>query len=414
MKPRSAPHTATTFAILLFLFVIFSGRSFAATDTASLDLYPGISLSQDSLARGYLSYVHRFQWDSAAATALRLGQIERDRSLPPLGVLLELSSAVLRVQNGEYESEEDRIGLVRAIDSLKTEGLSVCESLAEKDTFLTTLGFIRGGLLGYSATLNMFDNPLSAFSAGHEAFGILESVLEEDSSFADAFLGLGIFHCTIAKAPEVVRKGLKLFGTDLRLDEGLSHLRKCAQEGRYTSTAARLYLIRFLSPYFGHLAEEKYLYLDRLQDVYPTNPYYWFLECEERLCFHRKSFFTDRFRDRLAHNIPRFELNSYSLKRYNRLVRHQFHLLEPVPDSTYSIDTLVTLRDFQYYPLFLWTIQQGIVKQSLPAEIKAEGLYSRIFRRAENRVFHMLQHSEMRPMFKGHYQWHLEAALGRE
>lgn len=239
-------------------------------------------------------------------------------------------------------------------------------------------------------------------------------MLQRDSSFADAYLGLGIFHCTLAKAPDIIRKGLEFLGTESQMEEGIEYLRRCASDGRYSATAANLYLIRFLSPYYGHLAQEKFARLDTLQKRHPGNAYYAFLASDEALCFHPGLFFSRQWREQLATALPLFSNASYSLRRYNQLVRYQYRLLEPLQDSLNDADSSIVLNDFSYYPLFLWSIQQSRVAAELPEELNLGALCGRLVRKSLDKTQDHFDEVDMPPLLRGHYQWHLNAAFARE
>ncbi len=78
---------------------------------------------------------------------------------------------------------------------------------------------------------------------------------------------------------------------NVSFSRGLTYLRLCATHGRYAGDIAKLYLLKFLSPYWGSEAMEKQDIFNSLERNYPQNPYFVFLDLDENLCFHKQAVF---------------------------------------------------------------------------------------------------------------------------
>ena len=101
------------------------------------------------------------------------------------------------------------------------------------------------------ATLDIENSPISAAFSGFAALRHLQKALAADSIIDDAYLGMGLFNCILAKAPFFVRSALTIIGKNVSFARGLTYLRICARRGCYAGDIAKLYLLEFLSPYLG-------------------------------------------------------------------------------------------------------------------------------------------------------------------
>jgi hypothetical protein len=330
----------------------------------------------------------------------------------PVSELVMIAQRVLRIHNGDYRDEKEQERMLDEVQRMAEKALDRTERDDVADSVRITADFIRGGILGYKGTLSIYINPLEALMAGFQAVKLLEDVVRRDSSIADAFLGLGIFHCSVAKAPTIVQTALKTLGRECSLDTGLAYIRISAARGLYTPTVARRYLIQFLSPYFGHLTEEKFAVFDTLIALYPTNPYYTFLKYEEALCFHPSRFYTVEAYAELKKSIEIAGADNFSLKRYRDLLKWQYWILNPFAGANETPGISPSFREFIYYPTFIVAVSQKHRRQStrlvhgihtVPSETDIKRLGEEIIKRIDN--------SEMNLTRKNLYQWHVRDAL---
>ncbi|HEX7510679.1 MAG TPA: hypothetical protein VF335_05225, partial [Chitinivibrionales bacterium] len=85
----------------------FQIQSASAADTMHVQkvtrlLYPGISESQDSLARVLIRCIWLFSWDEAEKAGRKMQKLERKEHLPPLSALLASSACIVRMQNAGF------------------------------------------------------------------------------------------------------------------------------------------------------------------------------------------------------------------------------------------------------------------------------------------------------------------------
>ncbi len=84
--------------------------------------------------------------------------------------------------------------------------------------------------------------------AGRSAFNGYEALIEAHPRFADAYLGMGLLHLTVASLPGGWRRLLGVLGFSGSAEEGLRELRFAAQESRYhrEAGAATLALVQIV------------------------------------------------------------------------------------------------------------------------------------------------------------------------
>jgi hypothetical protein len=367
-------------------------------------LYPGISREQDKLALQIIHDVYSFDWDEADRVAKKMQKLEQRNKLPPLSYLLLISMRVVRIQNGEFESEREATEFLGETERLVSEAIAIANPSKVPKEYKTTYLFIYSGIVGFSATLKIAKNPLDAAIEGFKALKILEKLTVVEPQIKDVYLGLGMFYCAIAKAPAIVRGALNFVGRNMTFEKGVEYLRISAMNGKYTTETAKQYLIQFLSPYMGNEVEEKGKIFHSLQQIYPKNPYYLFLELHEDICFHPEKI-DSLYVERIRKKISRFKNDGFSLKRYGALVLLQYCYIDT--QSTLRPDTCAILNEFSFYPFFL-----DALKEKNNLEIKKRERYKRaVWSKNGARAAKMLDESMMSSNRKNFFAWYIRDAL---
>jgi hypothetical protein len=103
-----------------------------------------------------------------------------------------------------------------------------------------------GGALGLEARWEAIRGEwLAAYRHGRQAFKAQQKAIEINPETYDAYLGVGIFHYYTATLPAVVKVLAKLmFGGNKQ--EGLSEIRVAMEKGRFSRTAAQLFMVGIL------------------------------------------------------------------------------------------------------------------------------------------------------------------------
>lgn len=366
--------------------------------------YPGISREQDKLALQMIHEIYSFDWNEAEKIAGKMQKLEQRNELPPLSYLLMVSMRVARIQNSEFEDETKEAYAIGEASRLAFEGMALANPTRAPKAYKATYLFIYSGIEGFSATLKIAKYPIEAAMEGFKALKLLEKLTVMEPQIKDAYLGLGIFYCALAKAPAIVRGALNIVGRDISFEKGVEYIRISAYEGRYTNETAKQYLIQFLSPYLGNEVNEKKKIFNLLERDYPKNPYYLFLEINEDICFHPDSIDSD-YRQRVRKRISKFKSNEYSLKRYADLLLHQYCFIDPHYSS--KPDSSIELREFSFYPYFLEAL-----KEKGSHEIKRKQRYKRM-NWTKNGAYaaKSLDESAMSLNRKNFFAWYLRDAL---
>ena len=250
---------------------------------------------------------------------------------------------------------------------------------------------------------------MGALRDGLQALKLLEKSLAVDGRLKDAYMGSGIFHCSVAGAPFMVRASLTMLGRPANFSHGLSDLRISAYQGQFTSVASQFYLIQFLSPYNEEFRREKSEIFRNLEKKFPASLYATFLRWEEALCFHPDSFFRTEtiheLESRMSESVPR----DFAGRRYLALLKHQYSIL-PNANPAMDLDTL-DLREFSYYPVFLRAMHTRIRLANLSEADSSRGNLLKDLKIKRDSALSLLENSGMNPSNMGLFSWHVKDAL---
>ncbi|MFP4014012.1 MAG: hypothetical protein ACLFVQ_08020 [Chitinispirillaceae bacterium] len=375
------------------------------------ELYPGVSPEQDRLALAMVEQVYSFNWKKAGKIGKKMQRLEKKHDLPPLSYLLLVSMNIFRIQNNEYSDNRSYKKLLKDIRKLSKKGLELSLPDSAPDSLKTMHMLIHAGIKGFNATLKMSKNPIESAIEGMGALKLLEQQVKLAPSIKDGYLGLGIFYCAVSKAPTLVRAAVNVTGRKISLEKGLGYLRKAAYEGQYTYGVAQMYLIQFLSPYYGHMVEEKKRIFSNLQKRYPTNPYYVFLELDETLCFHPSKLTLFTTNQRYKQKIRMFSKENHSLRKYCTLVKLQYRMINPLPPEDIEPDNSVDLKEFEFYPVFLQALREKLLLNQESSKNSDHQKRIHFIKKKGQQAKKLLESSDIGKGRKGFYIWHIEDAL---
>ncbi len=98
----------------------------------------------------------------------------------------------------------------------------------------------------------------------------LNRVVEIDSTYYDAYLGLGLYNFAVGQIPSAFKWALSLAGIDGDKSEGIKYIRKCAKNGYFSKIDAQYYLSQILAEVlFDYDSASNYL--KSLIQRYPNN-----------------------------------------------------------------------------------------------------------------------------------------------
>jgi hypothetical protein len=413
---------------IAFSAVLFSLAGFLAPEAFSVErreaspkFYPGIGEEQSMRAHDALRAFHNGNFRRAERFLREMDRIEARDSLAPLSRLLTVAMAGLYLQRDDAGDAAEKARLGALLDSAAREGLATCKARGRRrqeappgtNPADPACALIRGGIDGFRAVLKLHvASPVQVLKEGLAAVSVLEKGIAADSSLKDAYMGIGIFHCTAAgNAPRVVRSMLSAVGRKVDYEDGLEYLRRSAYEGQYTSTASQLYLIQFLSPYDLELRREKIEILRTLQEVYPLSPYYPFLRWQESLAFYPDSFFNaPRLKKSLERRMRAVETRDYAAERYLNLLKYQYTLLDPKPAPQYAPDTSFDLGGYAFYPGFIEAVR---LRRELRAPAAGPEREKKLadLRERRKKLLAEVKRADLNPSNRKLYQWHVQDAL---
>ncbi len=111
---------------------------------------------------------------------------------------------------------------------------------------------------------------LDAVWASKKSESYLSQVLDIDSTYYDAYLGLGLYYFGVGQIPSAFRWALSLAGIHGDKDMGLKCIRIAAREGDLTKVEAEYYFSQILSDFlFDYNSSSRYL--QNLVNQYPHN-----------------------------------------------------------------------------------------------------------------------------------------------
>jgi tetratricopeptide (TPR) repeat protein len=155
---------------------------------------------------------------------------------------------------------------------LSYEAVEVAEQRLDKDEKDINALFYLGGAYGsLGRYYGMKQSYLKAYWYGKKGVNILEEVIEKDSTYYDAYLGLGIYHYLADILPRFVKILSFLLGIEGDRDQGIRELNLAVEKGVYVKTEAMF----FLGAIYTYREREYNKALNiwnRLLQKYPGNP----------------------------------------------------------------------------------------------------------------------------------------------
>ncbi len=131
--------------------------------------------------------------------------------------------------------------------------------------------FILASVYSLRAAANTTEgDSWNAFLNVKESVGILEDILEKDSTFYDAYLNLGIFNYALSFVPGLFKFALDITGLDYDKEKALRFLKLAYENGYFTRDEAAFHLSKINFEYTGNYTLAMQL-IDELISKYPGN-----------------------------------------------------------------------------------------------------------------------------------------------
>ena len=114
------------------------------------------------------------------------------------------------------------------------------------------LYFILGSAYSYRAmAFTRQENYLEAVLATKKSFAALNNSLITDSTFYDAYMGLGLFNFMIAQTPPALKWAMHISGISGDKQKGLDYLTLSVKKGKFTLVESKFYLSQILGEFYG-------------------------------------------------------------------------------------------------------------------------------------------------------------------
>jgi len=233
--------------------------------TAFISAFTFSQSKDEQIVKG-IDHVYKLEFDSA--NTIFQGFINADRKDPTGYFFLAMSEWWKIYINKDDRTYDD--SYLSKVDAC----IKVCEERLDENENNDWATFLLGGVIGYRGFLNvMRDNWLKAIDDGKQGLNLIQKAYELNPSNKDAVLGLGIYNYAVDYVVEryPFLKAVLFFFPKGNKELGLSQLRDCAANGRFSKTEANVTLA------YIHLSYEKnYLeaqrYAANLVALYPDNP----------------------------------------------------------------------------------------------------------------------------------------------
>jgi len=237
--------------LFVLLGILLWGEVYAQTDSTHLLIINGID------------YASTLQYEKAIKCFDKLITLQPDN---PRGYFLK-SAAYFWIFSTDMHDES--VG-----DTLKEwsfKAVEVAEKCLDKNENDIDALFYLGGAYGtVGRYYGLKKNYLQAYWYGQKGKNILEEVVEKDSTYYDAYLGLGIYHYLADVLPRFVKILSFVLGVEGNKDKGIQELNLAATKGVYTKTEA-LFFLGAIYTYREEEYEKAVEIFNKLLEKYPDN-----------------------------------------------------------------------------------------------------------------------------------------------
>lgn len=224
------------------------------------------SQSRDEKILKGIDHVYKLEFDSANMLFQTL--IDEDPK-DPTGYFFQSMTEWWKIYLNKDDRSNDDNYLSKVDRCIK-----VCEERLDENENNDWATFLLGGVIGYRGFMNvMRDNWLKAIDDGKQGLNLIQKSYELNPANKDAILGLGIYNYAVDYVVDryPFLKAVLFFFPKGNKELGLTQLRDCADNGKYSRTEATVTLA------YIHLSYEKnYMealrYAQKLTAIYSNNP----------------------------------------------------------------------------------------------------------------------------------------------
>jgi len=155
--------------------------------------------------------------------------------------------------------------------NLSDSTIKKANDLLESDSVDTFLHYILGSSYSYRAmAYTRHESYMDAVLATKKSFSYLNNTILNDSTYYDAYMGLGLFNFMIAQTPPALKWAMRMTGIEGEKDKGIEYLKLAADKGRFSKVEALFYLSQIFAEFYGEYEKAEEL-LSTLYKKYQKN-----------------------------------------------------------------------------------------------------------------------------------------------
>ena len=152
----------------------------------------------------------------------------------------------------DNKSDSDYVSFINLSDST----IKKANNLLKSDSVDTFLYYILGSSYSYRAmAFTRQESYLDAILATKKSISYLTNTVMIDSTYYDAYMGLGLFNFMIAQTPPALKWAQRMTGIEGEKDKGIAFLKLAGDKGKFSKVEALFYLSQILTEFYG--ADEK-------------------------------------------------------------------------------------------------------------------------------------------------------------
>jgi tetratricopeptide (TPR) repeat protein len=148
----------------------------------------------------------------------------------------------------DSKNDSDYVSFIDLSDST----IKKANNLLEKDTVDTFLYYILGSSYSYRAVAyTRQESYLDAILATRKSLSYLNNTVLIDSTYYDAYMGLGLFNFMISQTPPALKWAQRMTGIEGEKDKGIEFLKLAADKGKFSKVEALFYLSQILVEFYA-------------------------------------------------------------------------------------------------------------------------------------------------------------------
>ena len=167
----------------------------------------------------------------------------------------------------DNKNDSDYVSFINLSDST----IKKANDLLDSDSVDTFLYYILGSSYSYRAVaFTRRESYMDAVLATKESLYYLNNTIFNDSTYYDAYMGLGLFNFMIAQTPPALKWAMRMTGIEGDNDIGMEYLKLAMEKGKFSKVEAKFYYSQILAEFYGEYEKAEEL-MTSLTTTYRMN-----------------------------------------------------------------------------------------------------------------------------------------------